>query len=79
MIFITEMAKPGDWNNIQRKGKKEFLGDKWDIFKNGVNCDGWEITSFFFTDFDRRWRAKDMFFEFKGLGNMDEIFIPPKD
>lgn len=36
------------------------------------------ITSFFFTDFDSKWTAKDLFFEFKELGKVDEILIPPK-
>lgn len=34
--------------------------------------------TFFFSNFEDSWRAKDLFFEFKGLGDIEEIVIPAK-
>lgn len=36
------------------------------------------FTTFFFSDFTDSWSVKDIFFEFKDLGVIDEIFIPAK-
>lgn len=35
-------------------------------------------TSFFVTDFGEKWKAKDVYFEFKELGEIEEVAIPPR-
>ncbi|XP_058726994.1 uncharacterized protein LOC131598405 [Vicia villosa] len=68
----------GGWHQVNRKGKHSFSSNKWDIMKNASEGSIGEVTSFFITDFDHKWRARDLFFEFKDLGVVDEIVIPPK-
>ncbi|XP_058734228.1 uncharacterized protein LOC131605958 [Vicia villosa] len=36
------------------------------------------VTTMFFTDFGDNWNARDLFMEFKELGMIEEIVIPPK-
>ncbi|XP_058726466.1 uncharacterized protein LOC131597816 [Vicia villosa] len=36
------------------------------------------VSSFFFTEFGSRWKARDLLFEFKDFGVIDEVVIPPK-
>lgn len=37
-----------------------------------------DTTTIFVTEFDDKWRAWDLFFEFKELGDIGEVIIPPK-
>ncbi|XP_058768749.1 uncharacterized protein LOC131642531 [Vicia villosa] len=73
------MNDPGnDWVKVNRKGRNAFTSIKWDIFKNPTVGVRGDITLFFITDFEQKWGARDLFFEFKNLGVVDEIVIPPK-
>lgn len=36
------------------------------------------VTSFFITEFGENGEAKDLFFELKEFGELDEVVIPPK-
>lgn len=53
-----------------RKGSLE-IGEK-----RGARVDVSAIMTFFVTEFDEKWEARDLYHEFKDLGNIDEIFIP---
>src|SRR4051812_27957641 len=68
----------GGWQEVRRKGRQANFSSRWDILKNSSDDSKGIITSFFITNFDNRWRARDLFFEFKDLGVVDEIVIPPK-
>lgn len=52
--------------------------DKWDVAGGGRKKEGAAVTSVFFTQFGSKWKAKDLIFEFKELGDIDEVVIPPK-
>lgn len=77
MVLPSKIQASG-WKTVHNKGRRVFTGDKWDIMKNVNEGALGKITSFFFTDFDSSWRVEDLFFEFKELGIVDEIVIPPK-
>lgn len=62
---MVDVNKPDGWKTISRNKIMNFVGDKLDIMQNEEAGTGGEITSFFFTDFDTKWRARDLFFEFK--------------
>ncbi|XP_058775836.1 uncharacterized protein LOC131650123 [Vicia villosa] len=68
----------GGWQEVRRKGRSANFSSRWDILRNSTEGSKGVITSFFITNFDNRWRARDLFFEFKDLGVVDEIVIPPK-
>lgn len=38
----------------------------------------WKNISFFVIEFGEKWKAKDLFFEFKELGEIAEVIIPPR-
>lgn len=67
----------GDWQKVSRKNGKRFV-DKWDIHKNNRGIANNNTTTFFFSDFKDSWRAKYLFFEFKDIGEIEEIVIPIK-
>lgn len=53
-------------------------GIKWDATRHGGREEANGSTTFLFNEFDDKWKAKDLFFEFKELGEIDEVFTPPK-
>src|SRR4051812_23387793 len=67
-----------EWVKVTRKGNNGYTSSRWDIFKNPMEGDRGDITSFFITDFEQKWGARDLFFEMKNFGVVDEIVIPPK-
>lgn len=50
---------------------------KWRQTKDG-EFKAWINNLFFVTEFGYKWRANDLFFEFKDLGEIEEVVIPPK-
>lgn len=44
----------------------------------GGNMDMEGLSTFFFTKFDDKWTARDLYIEYKELGDIDEVIIPPK-
>lgn len=74
----TNNNNGGGWKIIIRSKGNRNLENRWDIFKNRIEGVRGETTSFFFTDFKEGWRAKDLFFEFKPFGEIDEIVFPTK-
>lgn len=46
--------------------------------KNGKGSEIELSITLFFPDFEDCWSAKDLFFEFKEVGEIDEIVIPTK-
>lgn len=40
--------------------------------------DGVRSTSFFVAEFDDKWMAKDLYYDLKDLGEIDEVVIPPR-
>lgn len=67
----------GGWGKVAgRKGSYAISG--WDI----ACCDeeGFvgPLTSFFITEFNNVWKAKYLFMEFKGLGDLKEVVISPR-
>lgn len=67
----------GEWKLVNRNQVRRATG-KWDILKNGKGKVQGPSTTFFFTYFVESWSAKDLFFEFKELGEIDEIVISSK-
>lgn len=46
--------------------------------KNGKGSERGSSTTYYFSDFEEGWYAKDLFYEFKKLGDIEEIVIPDK-
>ncbi|XP_058783228.1 uncharacterized protein LOC131657894 [Vicia villosa] len=67
----------GKWQKVREGGRREV---KWDIAREGKRmAKGSETSSsFFITEFRDRWRARDLYFEFKELGDIEEVVIPPR-
>lgn len=80
------MAQPrphggGEWQSVVRNHRRKSvpsLSSRRDMWKNSKGDIKGSRTTFFFIDFGEGWRAKDLFFEFKELGVIDEIVIPSK-
>lgn len=67
-------------NDRNNKGRNNgsTISDRWDIWKIGNGGSSRASSTFFFTDFAESWGAKDLYFEFKELGEIDEIVIHAK-
>lgn len=65
------------WKKVVRRGDRGNKG-KWDILKTGQGVVVVSVSTYFYFDFDESWSAKDLFFEFKEVGEIEEIVIPPK-
>ncbi|XP_058734175.1 uncharacterized protein LOC131605900 [Vicia villosa] len=67
----------GQWQ-VAGGGRDRKL--QWDIAREGGRRMNEKdiISSFFITEFGVRWRARDLLMEFKELGDIEEVFIPPK-
>ncbi|XP_058732678.1 uncharacterized protein LOC131604238 [Vicia villosa] len=53
------------------------MGCRWGGYRKESVADA-TITTFFFTEFGLKWKARDLLFEFKDLGEVDEVVIPPR-
>lgn len=58
---MDQKSDKGGWKNVIRKERMIFAGDIWDIVKTKEGRNGGEVTPFFFTDIDSKWRANDLF------------------
>lgn len=58
------------------------MDDRWDITNGGKqkieDKKRGLSTNFFVTEFGNNWRANDLFMEFKDLGEIEEVVIPPR-
>lgn len=82
-LLGLSMARPsngkgGEWMTVNRNRRNLVGGNKWDILKLQNEGVKGKLTLFFFIDFNKEWTAKDLFYEFKSLGVIDEIVIPAK-
>lgn len=77
MVHYQEYAD--GWKRVDRKFEGKRPNGEWDVAgggrKRAINA---EVTSFFITEFGDEWRAKDLFFELKEIGEIDEVVIPPE-
>ncbi|XP_058732712.1 uncharacterized protein LOC131604256 [Vicia villosa] len=71
-------AREGLWHKVRGEGRRRET--KWDIAREGKRMDKQKASSssFFVTEFGDRWKARDLFFEFKNLGEIEEVVIPPR-
>lgn len=46
---------------------------RWEKGGNVVNGGGLATTTYFVTEFEDKWEARDLYHEFKELGNIDEM------
>ncbi|XP_058745968.1 uncharacterized protein LOC131618827 [Vicia villosa] len=67
----------GEWRKVGGGNRSGRESVRWDIMKNETGGIAGPVSTFYVTDFGEQWKAKDLFFEFKDLGMLDEIFIPP--
>ncbi|XP_058783790.1 uncharacterized protein LOC131658522 [Vicia villosa] len=69
----------GVWRKVDYSRRVQ---PRWDIADGGKGFKGIReedsVTSFFVSEFGARWKALDLFYEFKAYGNMVEFVIPPK-
>ncbi|XP_058750760.1 uncharacterized protein LOC131623755 [Vicia villosa] len=65
------------WHRVKGGGRRV---EKWDIARDDRRKSslGSRSSSFFVTEFGEKWKAKDLFFEFKVLGEIEEVVIPPR-
>ncbi|XP_058724741.1 uncharacterized protein LOC131596144 [Vicia villosa] len=66
------------WKMVNRNKGKSTVTSRWDIWKSDSGEGNGSVISFFITDFDDCWRAKDLYYELKDFGSIEEIVIPPK-
>lgn len=65
------------WKIVNRKQTRNFNG-RWDIMTNGKGSVRGPSTTFYFSNFEEEWSAKDLFYKFKDLWVIEEIVIPTK-
>ncbi|XP_058733331.1 uncharacterized protein LOC131604934 [Vicia villosa] len=69
----------GGWTTVTRNSFRRGDDGKWDVAKGeGRKTEGAVVSSFFFTKFGSKWKARDLLFEFKEFGVIDEVVIPSK-
>lgn len=69
-----------EWQEASRNKRRisvSSFSSGWDIWNKGSGDDLGAKTTFYFTNFGEGWRAKYLFVEFKELGLIDEVIIPP--
>lgn len=55
------------------------MDEKWDVAGGGGKKEaGKSVSTFYVTNFGNSWKARDLLFEFKELGDVDEVVIPPR-
>lgn len=78
---LTE-KQDGKWKNVCRKQTRSSNGrssnGRWNIMKIGKGNERGPSTTYYFFDFEEGRCAKDLSFEFKELGVIEEIVIPAK-
>ncbi|XP_058732730.1 uncharacterized protein LOC131604301 [Vicia villosa] len=67
-----------EWRTVGGGSWRGRESAQWDILKNDTRGISWPVSTFFFLYFGVQWMAKDLFFEFKDLGLIEEIVIPSK-
>ncbi|XP_058752176.1 uncharacterized protein LOC131625325 [Vicia villosa] len=69
----------GIWRKVDHSRKSS---PRWDIANGGKGKlearDEAIVTSFFVSEFGARWKALDLFYEFKAFGDIVEVVVPPK-
>lgn len=78
MLLITVVGEDQGWRTVVRRSRRVA---RWDIMGRGGQPRGRKLdnsTSFFITSFSDNLNAKDMFDEFKGFGERDEVVIHSK-
>lgn len=72
MVRIQETSQDqGGWRNVGRKNSGRRDNRVWDVADGRRRRDSSsEVKSFFITEFGEKWKAKDLFFEFKELGRL---------
>lgn len=77
MVRFTDMA-----DGLRRVGKaqrRHGFKEAWDVVNGGKKmANEGMVTSFFSTEFWDKWSAKDLFYELKEFGDLEEVFIPPR-
>lgn len=67
------------WRKVIRKKSWRMDEGLWDIAVGSTKrVMGMEVTSFFITEFGDNWKARDLLFEMKELGEVIEVVIPSK-
>ncbi|XP_058732793.1 uncharacterized protein LOC131604365 [Vicia villosa] len=56
---------------------RKQVGAKWDAARSNKK-DNENLSTFFFTEFDEKCKAKDVYEVFMKMGEIDEVFIPSK-
>lgn len=67
------------WHEVRNhKLGKEKIGSLKREDRRVVQGEEFNTTTFFVTEFDDKWQARDLYHGFKELGDIDEVFIPNK-
>lgn len=77
MVHFLESAD--GWRKITKKSVGTRDVGSWDVAVKGrKQNDGAEVTSFFISVFGDKWKARNLLFELKELGEIVEVVIPYK-
>lgn len=67
------------WRRVVQKPGGKGVAGSWDVAAGGRKMDlDAVVTSFFITEFGDNWKANELFYKLKELGEMNEVVIPPK-
>lgn len=79
-LFMARYTNQDEgWKIVGKEHQRHVAKEKWDVVDGGLKKGAEDIVTFFFTtEFGKKWSAKDLFYELKKHGDLDEIFIPPK-
>ncbi|CAI8598784.1 unnamed protein product [Vicia faba] len=80
MVRIVDTNSNNDvWTKVVNKNGSGKVITKWDVSGSGRRKgNGLSLSTFFVIKFNDKWRANDLYVEFKLLGDINEVFVPPK-
>src|SRR4051812_48282627 len=65
------------WRKVgRRKGRNSGSG-YWDVAGGGAGRLE-SVSTTFLTEFGEKWKARDLFFELKELGDLEEVVVSPR-
>lgn len=76
------MGQNNEWCKVERQRWRGRGSERWDVVGGDKGkrkmMEGVSSTSFFVTEIGDQWKANNLFFKFKALGEIDEVVIPPR-
>lgn len=79
-MFLRKLGaagKDGEWRRVDWNLRSSSMAARWDVASGDRAKASENSTSFYVTEFGERWKAKELYYEFKELGEL-EVVIPPR-